>query len=334
MKERIITFFTLLLLLCVPFKMQGQGTKLGEKFLKGLSYKRLSPIATKPGKPFTIQRQMKLIDSEWEKIKKKDNHLSSEIDINRRIKSGTTFLVRLKPLNGASLYFDNPVQSVVMRGDEIETFTECRLLKPLPPGMTGFQIEEELWAEGDSVPFAKDYIDIEIDEQNPLFEDDIDMDVSNTTHIKVQASDVTPVEENAVKRKSNYTVKSLFHEEGETIKWKNAFMSFLEKEKYLSDSIFHSNRRDDIAMSFVSFYKRLRVMRKVPAIEAVNGPACYRFLTIDCGLKCNEDKDYFGDFIHRVINPKPQKYKGSERVRDSIDKKVEDWFCSQGLYEQ
>jgi len=298
------------LLLCIP-EMHGQGTKLGEKFLKGLSYKKHVPISTKPGKPFTIQHQVKLIDSEWIKIVKKDHHLSSEIDINRKIKDGTKLFLKLKPTNGASLYLDNPIQSIVWRGHETELFTGCRLLKSLPSGMTGFQIEEELWAEGDSVPFAKDYIDIEVK-------------TTNEEIYKPENSALTQVENanvGTMKRGPGRSQEFMFKDSTHYFNSQKDFWDFLEKHEKKSNTnieyVINSSFDNFVNQAFVSFLNR---WIQNGTVKFFSAPACARFL-YEYDLKKDSEINTYINWFRNAYYEQEKFYKGNNTYDE-----VEKWF--------
>ncbi len=319
MKERIITL-TLFLLLCVPFEMHGQGRNIVKGVLKGITVRSHAPIITKVGKPFTVETRLKDSSLGWEKISNNYNYQPSEITINRSLKNGTRLVLEQKATAGSFkdsvlLLIANPVQDIVWTGNEIELFSDCRLLQRLPPDIIGFKLEQILRIEGDSIPFARNFIDIEVE---------------STQEDNYKAEKVKKTKEKRV-----YTVQSLFDMceelgkdvEEETKRCRDDFLAFLEHENYLNKTL-KSNRRSEIAMSFVSFYRRWRMMKYVPSVSGVNGSACYRFLTIDCNLKSSTDCKAFEKFIRRTVNAVTKKIENEENVDPIIENKVNDWFLT------
>lgn len=297
------------LILCIP-EMHGQGKKLIEGIQKGLMFKHHYPIATKLGKPTDLYVQVKSLNSEWIKTIKKANYLTDDIIINRNLNQNKLILERKAP---SWVLFDEPIQKVVLTGDETDLSNSFRIIQEPEPGVTGFRVEEIWTVEGDSVPLARNFLNIEVESTQ-----------------KVIFKDKTKKQE-----KRDYTVQPLFYRyqelgkdvEKETKRLSDEFLAFLKHENFETKH-FRANRRDDIAMAFVSFYKRWQEMKIVSPGGSVNGSACYRFLTEDCNLNCSDDIKAFGKFIHRTVNAQTKKHKGEEKVNQNIDKKVENWFST------
>jgi len=315
MRERIITL-TLFLLLCVPFEMQGQGRNIVKGVIKGMTFRSYAPLKIKVGKPWTLETAFKESSSDWIITKDKYNYIPNIIDINRHLPIGTRLILEQKATTGFSkdtvnLLMANPVQNFVWSGDETELFSDCRLLDPLPSGITGFQIEQILRKEGDSTPITKNSIDIEVE---------------------YKAGKAKGKAKETKEKRAKNTKKHLFFsrkEDFDTVRTKcrDEFLGFLKHEGFINEHI-EPNRYSNIAMSFVSFYRRWRKEGYVPKESGVNGAACYRFLTIDCGLNSSTDEKAFGKFIHRTLEAVTEK--NGEDVETVEEKKINDWLLTHG----
>lgn len=316
MKEQIIIFLSWCLLL-VPVEIQGQGKKLGEGILKGLMFKHHYPVATKLGKPTDLYVQVKSLNSEWGKTIKKANYLTDDIIINRNLNQNKLILERIAP---NWVLFDEPVQKVDWTGSETDLSTSFRITQSPPPGMTGIRVEEIWWEEGDSVPLARNFLNIEFES------------TQDRNHKAGKAKETRAKE---TKERAKNTKKHLFYlkknDDYEKVRTEccDEFLGFLKHEGFINEN-FTATRQSNIAMSFVSFYLRWQKKGYVPRASVVPGAACYRFLTIDCSLVSATTEKAFGKFIHRTLNPDTKKIKNTESIDYVIEKKVNDWLLTHG----
>lgn len=149
-------------------------------------------------------------------------------------------------------------------------------------------------------------------------------DVDSFALVVTMADDfdvVIPIKVEQVER----VKKSLFKEDSVQAKWKEEFLAFLEQEHY-PDSIFPT-RKSSTSMAFISFCKMWRKIGLFDAKEgeALNPYAAYRFLTIDCGLKCNPKHNIriYSNFLRRELNSD-----GNKKVKGNKDEEVLDWFSN------
>lgn len=123
--------------------------------------------------------------------------------------------------------------------------------------------------------------------------------------------------------------KPLFKEDSIQVMCKDDFLAFLEHEQF-PDSIF-PKRKSSTSMSFVSFCKKWRQIGLFDPKEGydINPYAAYRFLTIDCGLKCNPKHDIkkYSNFLRRELNREKSDTK-KKKVKGNKDSEVADWFLN------
>lgn len=124
--------------------------------------------------------------------------------------------------------------------------------------------------------------------------------------------------------------KSLFKEDSVQVKWKENFLAFLKHEQF-PDSIF-PKRKSSTSMSFVAFCKKWRQIGLFDPKEGydINPYAAYRFLTIDCGLKCNPKHDIkkYSNFLRRELNRELNPEMHKKKVKGNKDNEVADWFLN------
>lgn len=78
-----------------------------------------------------------------------------------------------------------------------------------------------------------------------------------------------------------------------------AFTGFLAQHHSTSSVLLETKKDNYIAKVFVSFYRRW--MNNGCVERTVNGSACYRFLTEDCGLPCATTEKTFSNWIKLKI---------------------------------
>lgn len=124
--------------------------------------------------------------------------------------------------------------------------------------------------------------------------------------------------------------KPLFKEDSIQVMCKDDFMAFLEHEQF-PDSIF-PKRKSSTSMSFVAFCKKWRQIGLFDPKEGydINPYAAYRFLTIDCGLKCNPKHDIkkYSNFLRRELNRELNPEMHKKKVKGNKDNEVADWFLN------
>lgn len=147
-----------------------------------------------------------------------------------------------------------------------------------------------------------------------------DVDSFNLVVTMVDNFDVViPIKVEQIERVS----KPLFKEDSVQAKCKAQFLAFLEQQHY-PDSIFPT-RKSDTSMTFISFCKMWKQQGLFDADNTFNPYAAYRFLTDDCGLKCNPKhniKIYANFLRHEWM----EWILYNKRVKGNKDTEVADWF--------
>lgn len=148
--------------------------------------------------------------------------------------------------------------------------------------------------------------------------------------------------------KPGHPIGSLFIEDDKKEKWANIFTDFLNNHASQHDFTIGANKQDYISMAFVSFYirwldkdgeesKGILVNNKEK--DTPNGPACFRFLTIDCRINhrikgqnpTNQYGNVIRDEIVDRINGEKSPYKKIRDKTKEVDEEVSNWFSEHGL---
>lgn len=141
---------------------------------------------------------------------------------------------------------------------------------------------------------------------------------------------------------------SLFREDDDKEKWAKIFIDFLKNHESQHDFTIKANKQDYLSIAFVSFYIRwLQIKIKKDGKEKSivfedqrpNGPACFRFLTEDCGVKyCIKGKNpinQYGNFIRdEIVDRTAGKKSSYKKIRDKtkeVDEEVSNWFSEHKL---
>lgn len=141
---------------------------------------------------------------------------------------------------------------------------------------------------------------------------------------------------------------SLFREDDDKEKWAKIFTDFLKKHDSQHDFTIKANKQDYISMAFGSFYIRwLQIKIKKDGKEKSivfedqrpNGPACFRFLTEDCGIKYSIKSknpiNQYGNFIRdEIVDRTAGKKSSFKEIRNKtkeVEEEVSNWFSEHKL---
>lgn len=288
--------------------MHGQGKKLIEGIRKGLMFKHHYPGATKLGKPTGLYVQVKSVNSEWIKTIKKANYLTDDIIINRDLNQIKLILERKVP---NFVLLDDPVQKIVWTGSETDLSTSFTIIQDLPPGMTGFRVEEIWRKEGDSIPLARNFLDIEVE---PKQEDVYKAD--NTTLTQVESANVE-----TMKRGPGRSQEFMFKDSTHYFNSQKDFCDFLEEHKKKSNTnieyIINTSYNNFVNQAFISFLNR---WIHDGTVKFFSAPACARFL-YKYDLKKESEINTYINWFRNAYYERVKFYKGN-----NTDDEVEKWF--------
>lgn len=326
---RVFIFF-MLCMFCVSGEVQGQKFVF-TKFSKASKVAILSsPPSVKSNKPFNITMQLKLSNKAVEVSTMEGDRLKIRNIPIGGLKKGDRLKLDVKglltPFQAKEEFFKvtNPSKEISFNGEDITIDWLCGITDLFPPTLNGFIAEVTARINDDPTPIPIGYLPIDVD---------------NNALEHGEAFRAVLSDNNNHKSINDSKHESLFYKcpdeklDSVTGKWKTEFLSFLERHHFRTDSIYPS-LLDKTSMAFISFYKHWRQMELVPRVETVNAYACYRFLTIDCNLKCNRDIKWYSNFIRRYINYEVEGGEHKEHTNEHIDRLVDNWFTSQGLNKQ
>lgn len=292
MKGRLLFIFTLCLFFCIS---EAQAQKLAKVRFK-------YPSVMKRGRLYNIEMEMLSRNTGFHNSRNRKGYITKDIYLNSDIvdkqKLFATFTPHVFPNKDCS-------DHILMA----KPYREIDLSAPNNTTTLPFAIDDDFPLDVDSIIMAINMAG--------FFIDYVTMRVDNS-NLKVILT------KNTTSR--NYNLKPLFSNSDHQTRCKEEFLSFI-KDEYYPDSIF-PNRKSITSMAFVSFIKKWRREGLLDAKSTINPYACYRFLTVDCELKCNPKHDIkrYSNFLRHELSPDVIK----KSVRGNKDDEVAKWLVRKG----